>query len=69
MAPPLLTTSQSRWMLSILVLILSAIAIGSSSGVVAGGESMFSGRPGDIKGLVVIMGVGGVGALGLWYVL
>lgn len=64
----LLSTSQSRWLLSILVGVMSAVAIASSASTVAGGGDMFSGRPGDIRGIGLLLGIGGLVIIILWYV-
>jgi hypothetical protein len=65
---PILTTTQSRWFLSLLVLVLSAIAIGMSGGNSGSGERMFTGRPGDIRGMGFIMGIASLGVVGIWSV-
>ncbi|ORX34004.1 hypothetical protein BD324DRAFT_637992 [Kockovaella imperatae] len=66
MTPTLFTTGQSRWALQILVVVLSSIALASSAPAIGGGERMYSGAQGDIRGLTVILasvGIGGVGIL------
>ena len=54
--PALLTTTQSRWLLSLLVGLLSAIAIASSAPAIAGGKSLLSMFSADEmrEGLVLI---------------
>ncbi|ORY20907.1 hypothetical protein BCR39DRAFT_554474 [Naematelia encephala] len=59
----LLTAGQSRWLLHILVGLLSIVAIASSAPQSAGGASMYSGSPGDIRGPVVILGSAGIGGV------
>jgi hypothetical protein len=66
-AMPLLSTSQSRWFLSVIVGLFSAVAISSSVSTLGGGGSMFSGRPGDIRGIGLMLGVAGLVVL-LWCV-
>jgi hypothetical protein len=68
-AMPLLSTSQSRWFLSVIVGLFSAVAISSSVSTLGGGGSMFSGRPGDIRGMGLMLGVAGLVVVLLWYVL
>jgi len=65
---PILTTSQSRWFLSIIVGVFSTIAISSSASTLGGGASMFSGRPGDIRGMGLMLGVAGLVVVVIWYV-
>nr|XP_031858212.1 uncharacterized protein CI109_006355 [Kwoniella shandongensis]KAA5525284.1 hypothetical protein CI109_006355 [Kwoniella shandongensis] len=60
MPTSLLTASQARWALDIFVAILSGVAIASSAPSAAGGAEMYSGRPGDIRGLIVLMGSTGL---------
>ena len=67
-AMPLLSTSQSRWFLSVIVGLFSAVAISSSVSTLGGGGSMFSGRPGDIRGIGLMLGVAGLVVVLLWYV-
>ena len=64
----LLSTSQSRWLLSVIVGLFSAIAVSSSVSTLGGGASMFSGRPGDIRGMGMMLGVAGLVIVVLWYV-
>lgn len=66
---PLLSTSQSRWFLSIIVGLFSAVAVSSSLSTLGGGETMFSGRPGDIRGMGLMLGVAGILVISIWYVL
>jgi hypothetical protein len=66
-AMPLLSTSQSRWFLSVIVGLFSAVAISSSVSTLGGGGSMFSGRPGDIR-MGMMLGVAGLVVVLLWYV-
>lgn len=66
---PLLTTTQSRWFLSIIVGVFSTIAISSSASTLGGGASMFSGRPGDIRGMGLMLGVAGLLVVVIWYVI
>ncbi|KAK8847530.1 hypothetical protein IAR55_005388 [Kwoniella newhampshirensis] len=60
MPSSLLTASQARWALDLLVGTLSGVAIASSAPSAAGGAEMYSGRPGDIRGLIVILGSTGL---------
>jgi len=64
---PLLSTSQSRWFLSVIVGLFSAVAISSSVSTLGGGGSMFSGRPGDIRGIGLMLGVAGLAIVVTWY--
>jgi hypothetical protein len=41
------------------------VAIGSSASEWGGGVDMYSGRPGDIRGMSVVLGIAGLGAVGL----
>jgi len=61
-----LSTSQSRWVLSVIVGVLSAVAVGSSSSTLGGGGNMFSGRPGDIRGMGVMLGSVGLVVVIVW---
>ncbi|WVN89340.1 uncharacterized protein L203_104563 [Cryptococcus depauperatus CBS 7841] len=62
MPSSLLSTSQARWGLGLLLAVLSGVAIASSAPNAVGGSEMYSGQPGDIRGLIVMMG--SVGLLG-----
>jgi multisubunit Na+/H+ antiporter MnhB subunit len=64
----ILSTTQSRWLLSVVVGVFSAVAIVSSASTLAGGGNMFSGRPGDIRGMGVMLGIAGLGIVVVWYV-
>ncbi|WVQ83187.1 hypothetical protein IAT38_005326 [Cryptococcus sp. DSM 104549] len=65
MPPSLLTTTQARWVLDVLVGVLSGVAIASSAPSAAGGVEMYSGQPGDIRGVIVIMGSAGLGGVAI----
>ncbi|KAL7420060.1 hypothetical protein Q5752_005025 [Cryptotrichosporon argae] len=52
---PLLTTAQARWVLTCVLGVLCVTAIASSAPSSAGGTDMYSGGPGDIRGVVVLV--------------
>ncbi|WVQ75898.1 hypothetical protein IAR50_005533 [Cryptococcus sp. DSM 104548] len=60
MAGSLLSTAQASWALHLLLAIFSAVAIASSAPPAAGGSEMYAGGPGDIRGIVVILGSTGL---------
>ncbi|ALO60908.1 hypothetical protein CNJ01775 [Cryptococcus deneoformans JEC21] len=72
MSPSLFTITQARWGLDLFVGVLSGVAVASSAPSAAGGAEMYSGRPGDIRGLIVLMGstgLVGVAALRMAHIL
>ncbi|KAE8540428.1 hypothetical protein D1P53_003374 [Cryptococcus gattii VGV] len=60
MGPSLFTITQARWGLDFFVVVLSGVAVASSAPSAAGGAEMYSGRPGDIRGLIVLIGSAGL---------
>ncbi|ODO08618.1 hypothetical protein L198_00350 [Cryptococcus wingfieldii CBS 7118] len=60
MAASLLSTAQAAWALHLLLAVFSAVAIASCAPAAAGGSEMYAGSPGDIRGVVVVLGSSGL---------